>query len=146
MQLRAAATAVVYKQRAMPELNIPAILLATIVAFAVSGAYYARLGPTLARLSPVYAEPGGMGQATIAFELGRSFVVALALAGLCAGLDLDGTVQAVLLGLTLWVAFPVVLLLGSVVHERVQPPLAAIHAGDWLLKLVAIAVIVTVWR
>jgi len=43
------------------------------------------------------------------------------------------------------VAFPVVLLTGSVFHERVPPRLAAVHAGDWLMKLVVIAGIVTVW-
>jgi hypothetical protein len=29
--------------------------------------------------------------------------------------------------------------------EKVPPKLAAIHAGDWLLKLLVIAVIVSVW-
>jgi len=32
-----------------------------------------------------------------------------------------------------------------VIHERVPPLLAAIHAGDWLLKLAAVTSIVTVW-
>jgi hypothetical protein len=30
--------------------------------------------------------------------------------------------------------------------ERVHPRLAAIHAGDWLLKILVIAVIVVLWR
>ena len=50
------------------------------------------------------------------------------------------------LGLTLWIAFPVVLLIGSVTHENVPWKLAAIHAGDWLAKLVILAIVVTVWR
>jgi hypothetical protein len=52
----------------------------------------------------------------------------------------------VVLGLVLWIGFPVVLLVGSVYHEKVPPRLAAIHAVDWLLKLLAIATIVGVWR
>jgi hypothetical protein len=32
------------------------------------------------------------------------------------------------------------------VHERVPPKLAAIHVGDWLLKLLAVAVIVSAWQ
>lgn len=44
------------------------------------------------------------------------------------------------------IGFPVVLLTGSLIWERVPPALAAIHAGDWLLKLLIIATIVTVWR
>lgn len=30
--------------------------------------------------------------------------------------------------------------------ENVRPKLAAIHAGDWLVKLVVVSVIVSVWR
>jgi hypothetical protein len=33
---------------------------------------------------------------------------------------------------------------GALLHEKTPPKLAAIHAGDWLLKLVAIAVIASV--
>jgi len=44
------------------------------------------------------------------------------------------------------VACPVVLLAGSVFHERVPLLLAAIYARDWLLKLAAVAIIVTIWQ
>jgi hypothetical protein len=37
-------------------------------------------------------------------------------------------------------AFPVVLLTGSVMWEKVAPVTAAMHSGDWLLKLALIAV------
>ena len=56
--------------------------------------------------------------------------------------DLAGAVQ---LALALWIGFPVVLLTGSVIWERLPPMLAAIHAGDWLLKLLVIALIVALW-
>jgi hypothetical protein len=51
----------------------------------------------------------------------------------------------VLLGLALWLAFPVILLLGSVVHERVPWQLAALHAGDWLVKLLVVSLVVGTW-
>ncbi len=130
----------------MLDLNVLAILLAAIVAFVVSGAYYAATGAPLARLSPAYAEPGKPAVATILVEMIRNLAVAIVVAGLTAGLGLDDPGPALLLALALWVAFPVVLLLGSVFHERVNPQLAAIHTGDWLLKLAAIASIVTFWR
>jgi hypothetical protein len=50
------------------------------------------------------------------------------------------------LGTVLWLGFPVVVLAGSVFHEHVPVPLAALHAGDWLLKLLAITTITTAWR
>ena len=31
-------------------------------------------------------------------------------------------------------------------HERTPWKLAAIHAGDWLVKLAVVAVIVSVWQ
>ncbi len=49
------------------------------------------------------------------------------------------------LGALVWV-FPAMILLGSVVHENVPLMLAAIHAGDWLVKLLLMAVIIGVWR
>ena len=49
------------------------------------------------------------------------------------------------LALALWIGFPVVLLTGSVIHEKVPPMLAAIHAGDWLLKLLVITTAVALW-
>lgn len=32
------------------------------------------------------------------------------------------------------------------IHENTPVNLAAIHAGDWLVKLLVVAVIVSVWR
>jgi hypothetical protein len=79
-------------------------------------------------------------------ELVRSFVVGIAVAALASLIGITDLIGAVQLGLALWVAFPVVLLTGSVIWEKEPPMLAAIHSGDWLLKLVVICVIVTVWR
>jgi hypothetical protein len=36
---------------------------------------------------------------------------------------------------------------GAVIHENTRPSkLAAIHAGDWLAKLLPVAVIFSVWQ
>ena len=129
----------------MPDVHGPAVLVAAVVAFLLSGGYYALLGDRLARLSPAYAEGGRPTPATIGVELLRNLVMASVVAGLASGLGLGGLAGGVLLGLALWLAFPVVLLAGSVFHERVPPLLAAMHSGDWLLKLVVVTGLVTVW-
>jgi len=49
--------------------------------------------------------------------------------------------QGALLGAGLW-TLPVVLLIGSVVHESTPSRSAALHAGDWLVKLVALGAII----
>jgi len=76
-------------------------------------------------------------------ELARSTAVATAVAVLSARTGGAGAGSAVRLGAGLWGAFPVVLLTGSVVHEKVPWQQAAIHGGDWLIKLLLIAAIVT---
>ena len=68
--------------------------------------------------------------------------VATTAAGLAAEATIDESGGGLLLGLALWVGFPLVLWVGAVVHERTPLKLAAIHGGDWLIKLLAIGVIV----
>jgi hypothetical protein len=51
----------------------------------------------------------------------------------------------VLLALVLWLGFPFVLLTGSMMWEKVPAVTAILHAGDWLLKLIVISVIVGLW-
>lgn len=78
-------------------------------------------------------------------ELLRSLVVASVLAGLANLLDIVDWTGAFRLGIALWIGFPVILWTGAVIWEKVPSRLAAIHAGDWLLKLLVIGVIVSVW-
>ncbi|HEU5384219.1 MAG TPA: DUF1761 domain-containing protein [Ktedonobacteraceae bacterium] len=53
---------------------------------------------------------------------------------------------AVLIGILLWVGLSAMQLISSMVWEKVPLKLAAIHAGDWLLKLIIISALVGVWR
>jgi hypothetical protein len=124
----------------MPELW--RVLVAVVVAFILSGIWYAVFGSRLAALHEAYAQPRSRA-ATAAVELVRNLVLALVTAGLVDRVGVSGVAGGLLLGLVLWVGFPAVILSGSVFHERVPPQLAAIHAGDWLLKLLAVTVIVT---
>jgi hypothetical protein len=121
------------------------VLVAAVGAFVLSGAYYAALGGRMAALSPAYAGPRRSAAATALVEVVRNVVLAVVVAGLADGLGVDGVGPAVLLAVVLWVAFPLVLLTGSVFHERVPPLLATIHAGDWLLKLAVITGVVAGW-
>lgn len=116
---------------------VAATLGAAVVAFLLSGAYYAAFASRMAELSPAYAGPRRPAAATAVVELVRNVVLASVVGGLVARLD-PGAGGTVVLALALWLAFPAVLLAGSVFHERVAPPLAAIHAGDWLVKLLVV--------
>ncbi|GIH28882.1 hypothetical protein Aph01nite_71920 [Acrocarpospora phusangensis] len=60
--------------------------------------------------------------------------------------QIDTWTAGLALGLVLWLGFPAVLWIGAIVHEKSPWRLAAIHAGDWLVKLPALGVIIGVWR
>jgi hypothetical protein len=130
----------------VPELNWLAIAVAAIAVFVVSTVYYIVFTSQLKRLSAAYADAGGTPEPwKVLVEIIRSFVVGTVVAGLVSLIGVTDIGGAIQLGLALWIGFPVVLLTGSVIWEKVPPMLAAIHSGDWLLKLLIITVLVTLW-
>ena len=126
----------------MPDISLLAVAAGTLAAFVLGGAYYAVLGDRLAAVSAVAAAHGPAPTWTYAAELGRCLVLAAVLAGLAAEAQVDAAAGGLLLGLVLWVGFPLVLWIGAVVHERTPPALAAIHAGDWLVKLLVVTALI----
>ena len=123
----------------MPDVEPLAVLAATVAAFVAGGAYYAVLGDQL-------EGDGEMPPWKLAAEVGRCLILAAVVAGLASQGEIDAWTGGVLLGLALWIGFPFVLLTGAVIHEGVAVKLAAIHGGDWLAKLLLVAVIVSVWQ
>lgn len=130
----------------MIDLNYLAIAVAAVAVLIVSTVWYMAFAKRLATLHDAYADQARPPPWKVLVELIRSLVVASVLAGLASLLEIEDVTGAALLGLSTWVGFPVALLTGSVIWERVPPQLAAIHAGDWLLKLLIISVIVSLWR
>jgi hypothetical protein len=116
--------------------------LAAGASVAASAGWYTAWGDRLARLDEVYAREGPPPPWILPVELARSTAVATAVAVLADATGRRGTGAALRRGLGLWGAFPVVLLTGSVVHENVPWQQAAIHAGDWLVKLLLISLVV----
>lgn len=112
-------------------------------AFVVSTAWYTAFGRQLAALHAAYAQGGRPPSWVAPVELARSATVATAVAVLAQRTGTRRLAGALRLATGLWVAFPAVLLTGSVVHEKVPWKLAAIHGGDWLLKLALISAVVT---
>jgi hypothetical protein len=133
----------------MDDLNLVAIVVAAVVVLVMSTVYYIAFGKQLAQLSPAYADAAASNARPpawqIAVELVRSLVVASVIAKLAQLLDITDWTGAVQLGIALWIGFPVVLWTGAVMWEKVPFKLAVIHAGDWLLKILVIAVVVSVW-
>jgi len=98
-------------------------------------------------MDPVAAMAGAkMPAGKLLVELARCLVLAYVIACFVAQLGLGSWTGAVRFGLFLWIGFPVILLTGSVLWENVPWKVAAIHAGDWLVKMLVIPIVVTVWH
>jgi hypothetical protein len=134
----------------MLDVNYLAIAVAVVASFVLSSLWYGVFGKQLKEFRGATADAAATGARLPAWkilvEVIRSLLVASVLAGLGARLAITDWLGAVQLGLSLWIGFPLVLLVGSVIWENVPWRLAAIHAGDWLVKLLIIAAIVLVWR
>ena len=129
----------------MSNVNHWAVVVSVVVVFILSSVYYSVFSKQLAAFTTT--DPNvAMPVWKIPLELLRSFVVAYVLARLFALVGELGVLEDVSVALSLWVGFPVVLLTGAMLHEGVPWQLAALHAGDWFIKLVVIAVILGLWH
>jgi hypothetical protein len=116
------------------------IVVAALLALLASSVYYALATPLERRVVGAGAVDRGRPRPVkVVAELLRTAVVAVVIAWLADRADLLQLPGTLVLAAALWAGFPLVLLSGSVLWERVHPATAAMHAGDWLLKLVLVA-------
>jgi hypothetical protein len=128
--------------------NYLRVAAAAVAAFVASLAWYTVFGGALVELSG--ADPSTAADTTtpvwaMLFVVAQSLVVASVLAYFVSRLGIVDRKAALRLGALVWI-FPASILLGSIVHENVPPALAAIHAGDWLVKLLLMSVLLGTWR
>jgi len=130
--------------------NYLAVVVATVAAIVASSLWYIVFGKARAEL--LGTEPGAKVDtrkpqpAKIGFELVRSFIVAYVIARFVVLLRIADWIGAVQLGIWLWIGFPLMILVGSVQWDKRPWKLAAIHAGDWLMKLLLMAIILALWQ
>ncbi len=128
-------------------INYLAVVVAAVAAFVASSVWYIVFGKELAKASAAFAEALQKRQPwKMLGVIVQSLVLALVLAyviGLIGNVDWIGALR---LGVLLWIGLSAMQWVGSIMWEKVPLKMAVIHAGDWLVKLVLIAVIVGVWR
>jgi hypothetical protein len=132
----------------MLHVNYLAVLVAAVAAFVLGWLWYSPLlffkpWMRLRGLDPEAAlknakMPGGK----LVIEFARCFVLAFVIARLMDLLGVTSWLIAIHSGFMLWIGFPLILLTGSVLWDNVPWKVAAIHAGDWLVKLLVIPLIV----
>lgn len=128
----------------MLQMNYLAVLAATAAAFVFSGLWYAVFGKLRMELlgndEKATASLGKVSTVQKLFEVLRSFVVVLIVAHLLAVAGAGTLISALQLGI--WLAsFPVMILTGATLWDKVPWKLTAIHGGDWLLKILLVSVI-----
>jgi hypothetical protein len=130
----------------MSRVNFLALGAVVIVAFIASSIWYSPLlfGRQFLELSGTAASSSPNALKALC-ELLRTFVLAYVIARLVLLLDVADWKAALQLGLWLWIGFPVILLTGSMLWQNVPWQLAAIHSGDWLVKLILIPLTVALW-
>ncbi len=130
----------------MNRVNLLALAVVAVIAFVASSIWYSPLlfGRQFLELSGPTASPHPSALKVLC-ELLRTFVLAYVIARLILRLNVTDWKGAIGLGLWLWLGFPVVLLTGSMLWQNVPWQLAAIHSGDWLIKLLLIPVGVALW-
>ncbi|MEY2412505.1 MAG: hypothetical protein QOD84_1111 [Acidobacteriaceae bacterium] len=129
----------------MRRVNLFALAVATVLAFIASSLWYSPLlfGHQFLELSGIaQSQPNAM---KALLELIRTSILAYVIARLLLMLNIPDWKGALRLGLWLWIGFPVILLTGSMLWQNVPWQLAAIHSGDWLIKLILIPVVLVAW-
>ena len=118
------------------------VVVAAVAAFVLSSVYYTVATPVERRaLGERALDRGRPAPWKVAAELVRTALVAGVFAWIASVADLLSLPGTLLLALVVWLGFPVALLTGSVTWEKVPPVTAALHAGDWLLKLLLIGAV-----
>jgi hypothetical protein len=131
----------------MPRITLVAVIASVLAAFGMSTVWYIVFAKQRLKLSGAAATNMNRPQPLkMVGELIRTFLLACVLACLAAQTGVANLAGALRLGLVLWIGFPFVLLTGSIMWEDVPWKLAAIHAGDWLVKILLMTVILGVWH
>ena len=135
----------------MIQVNYLVIVIASVVAFLLSALYYFGFNKRIRAIRRAHSayqtdDESSMSSVKVIVELMRTFVLAVVIAYAGTLLNLWFINQALIVAVWLWVGFPLIMLVGAVVHEKFPVGLAVIHAGDWLIKLILLCVVFTAWR
>ena len=135
----------------MNEINFMAVTVAALAAF-FSGAIWNSVlfGNLIMRLNDPEWKPNTKDVKPpvwkLVIELIRCIVPALVLAWFVTQFGITKWAGGLQFGFLLWVAFHLTLLTGAVLWENEPWKLALIHVGDWLIKILLIVMILSLWQ
>ena len=126
-------------------LNYWAIIVTGVAAFALSLLWYSPIMFGKIWILYRHAPNPSIPEWTIVFAPLRELFVSFALALLIARLGLNDWKATAKLMLLLWIAFHAVGMAGAILWDNMQWQLGAVHAGDWLMKMLFMGTVLTIW-
>src|SRR4051812_45579230 len=120
-------------------INYPAVVVAGLTAFVFSLVWYSTVLFGSIWIETKGAQATAMPPWKLFVAPLRELITAWLLAWLIGRLGIDHWKRAANLALILWAAFYVVQLAGAVIWDGMPPALGAVHAGDWLVKMLVMA-------
>jgi len=133
------------------KINYLAVIVAVVAAAVVSNGWYSsflfgKKWMALRALNAVALADTKVPGWKVSVELVREFVVAYVLARFVNRLGITDWKGALRLGFWVWLGFPVAMLVGASLWDNKPWMLVPIHAGDWFMKMLLMAVILGTWR
>lgn len=122
------------------------IIIATgLIAFVLSGIWYSPM--VFGEVWETYRNPPNpeIPKWTMAFAPLRELIVAYVLAELILLLNLAQYKNTLKLVFLLWISFHAVGMVGAILWDHMQWQLGAVHAGDWLMKMTFMGIVLTKW-
>jgi uncharacterized protein DUF1761 len=128
-----------------------AVVAAVLAGVVVSSVWYSpflfgRQWMALRDVSPGAVSDTAMPAWKVLVEVIREVVVASVLARFVVLAGVVDWKGALSVGFWMWLGFPVAMLVGASLWDNKPWMLSAIHGGDWLVKMLVMAVVVGVWR
>jgi len=123
-----------------------AVLATTAAAFAASLLWYSPLLFGRIWTATSGASVGSTPAWTFLVAPLRELAVALVLAHLIARLRLFNLKGAIGFALALWTAFFAVQMTGAILWDHRPIMLTAVHAGDWLMKMLIMSIMLSAWH
>lgn len=128
------------------KINYVAVLITGIVAFILSGIWYspAVFGPIWMKYRTI--APPDFPEWTMAFAPLRELIASYVIALLIVRISITSVRSSINFILLLWLAFHAVGMAGAILWDHVAWQLGAVHAGDWLMKMIFMTVVLTLWH
>jgi len=127
-------------------ISYTAVIVTGFVAFALSGIWYSPMVFGSIWMKYRSADISSFPKWTMMFAPLRELIASYVLALLITRLKLLNWKSSLQLILQLWFAFHAVGMAGAILWDNMAWQLGAVHAGDWLMKMVFMAVVLSIWH